>query len=165
MVSKVCDNLHLEEDRYIQILQNLQVLVVDDNDDSLELVRMILEEYGTQVVTAASAREAFNVMTQSGGYVNAPFKPDVLISDIAMPFEDGYWLIHQIRTLSPNKGGLVPAIALTACAAAEEQTRSLAAGFQVYLPKPIEPDDLVAVVAHLAEQKFCMKRCDIPRAS
>jgi CheY-like chemotaxis protein len=157
MVSTVCDNWHLEQDRF-KILANLQVLVVDDNDDSLELVRMILEEYGTKVVIAASAREAFNVMTQSAGYANAPFQPDVLISDIAMPFEDGYWLIHQIRTLSPKQGGLIPAIALTACAAQEERIRSLEAGFQVHLPKPIEPDDLVAVVAHFAEQKFGMKR-------
>lgn len=156
MVSNVCDNWHLEEDRF-KILADLQVLVVDDNDDSLELVRMILEEYGTQVVTAASAREAFNVMTKSTGYTNAPFQPDLLISDIAMPSEDGYWLMHQIRTLSPHQGGLIPAIALTAYAAKEEQIRSLEAGFQVHLPKPIEPDDLVAVVAHLAEQTFGMK--------
>lgn len=156
MVSNVCDSWHLEEDRF-KILADLQVLVVDDNDDCLELVRMILEEYGTQVVTVASARECFKVMTQSTGYANAPFKPDILISDIAMPFKDGYWLIHQIRTLSPHQGGLIPAIALTACAAQEERTRSLAAGFQVHLPKPIEPDDLIAVVAHLAEQTFGMK--------
>lgn len=156
MVSNVCDNWHLEEDRF-KILADLQVLVVDDNEDSLELVRMILEEYGTQVVTAASAREAFNVMTQSAGYANAPFQPDILISDIAMPFEDGYWLMHQIRTLSPHQGGLIPAIALTAYAAQEEQIRSLEAGFQVHLPKPIDPDELVAVVAHLAEQTFGIK--------
>jgi two-component system, chemotaxis family, CheB/CheR fusion protein len=156
MVSNVCDNWHLEEDRF-KILADLQVLVVDDNEDSIELVRMILEEYGTQVVTAASAREAFDMMTQSTGYTNATFKFDVLISDIAMPFEDGYWLIHQIRTLSLHQGGLIPAIALTAFAAADEHTRSLEAGFQVHLPKPIEPDDLVAVVAHLAEQKFGME--------
>lgn len=156
MVSNVCDSWHLEEDRF-KILADLQVLVVDDNEDSLELVRMILEEYGTQVVTAASAREAFNVMTQSAGYANAPFKPDILISDIAMPLEDGYWLIHQLRSLSPHQGGLIPAIALTACAAQEERTRSHEAGFQVHLPKPIEPDDLVAVVAHLAKPTFGMK--------
>lgn len=156
MVSNVCDSWHLEEDRF-KILKNLQVLVVDDNHDSLELVRMILEEYGTQVVTAASAKEGFNVMRQSADYTTASFKPDILISDIAMPFEDGYWLIHQIRSLSPHQGGLIPAIALTACAAQEERTRSLAAGFQVHLSKPIEPDDLVAVVAHFAEQKFGMR--------
>ncbi|AFZ21055.1 response regulator [Allocoleopsis franciscana] len=156
MISNTCDNWHLEEDRF-KILENLQVLVVDDNEDSLELVRIILEDYKTQVVTVTSAREAFKVMKQSTGYRKAPFKPDVLISDIAMPFEDGYWLIQQIRTLSPNQGGLIPAIALTAYAAKEEQIRSLAAGFHVHLPKPIEPDELVAVVAHLAEQTFGIK--------
>jgi two-component system, chemotaxis family, CheB/CheR fusion protein len=155
MVSTVCDNWHPEEDRF-KILENLQVLVVDDNEDSIELVRMILEEYGTQVVTAASAREAFNMMTPSAGYANAPFKPDVLISDIAMPFEDGYWLIHQLRSLSPHQGGLIPAIALTACATQEERIHSLEAGFQVHLLKPIEPDEIVAVVADLAEQTLGM---------
>lgn len=151
MISNACDNWHLEEDRF-KILENLQVLVVDDNEDSLELVRMILEDYKTQVVTVTSAREAFKVIKQSTGYREAPFKPDVLISDIAMPLEDGYWLIHQIRTLCPNQGGRIPAIALTACVVEEERTRSLEAGFQIHLPKPVEPDELVAVVVHLAEQ-------------
>jgi CheY-like chemotaxis protein len=146
MVSKLCDNWHLEEDRYFPTLEGLQVLVVDDNDDSLELVKIILEEYGIQVVTTASASEALAALIQ--------FKPDILISDIAMPLEDGYCLIRQIRNFSPKHGGLIPAIALTACVLEEERTRALEAGFQIHLPKPVDPDELVAVIALLAEQKI-----------
>lgn len=143
MISKICDNLHLEEDRNLQSLEGLQVLVVDDNQDSLELVKIILEGYGTRIVTATSACEAIDAIAQ--------FKPDVLISDIAMPSEDGYTLIRKIRTLSPEQGGLIPAVALTACVVQEERVRAFEAGFQVHLPKPLEPDQLIAVVANLAK--------------
>ena len=145
MVSKTCDNWHLEEDRAFPHLKSLRALVVDDNEDSLELVRFILEEYGIQVLTAASASVALPAI--------ARFLPNILICDIAMPELDGYWLIHQIRTLSPKQGGLIPAIALTACVLEEEQIHAIEAGFERYLPKPIEPDELVAVVAQLTETK------------
>jgi CheY-like chemotaxis protein len=144
MLSEVWGNWYSHDQTQAYSLESLRVLVVDDNDDSLELVRIILEEYGTQVLTALSARQAFEAFLQ--------FKPDVLISDIAMPGEDGYSLIRRIRALSPQQGGLIPAIALTACVVAEERLRSLTSGFQVYLPKPLDPGELVATVANLAEE-------------
>lgn len=77
-------------------------------------------------------------------------KPDILISDIGMPNQDGYSFIAQVRALTSDQGGQLPAIALTAFARDEDRLRALEAGFQTYLPKPVEPDELVGVVAHLA---------------
>jgi CheY-like chemotaxis protein len=76
----------------------------------------------------------------------------VLISDIAMPQHDGYWLIEQVRALPPERGGATPALALTAYVRAEEQARVLAAGFQHYVPKPVAPDELRALVARIARE-------------
>ncbi len=123
-------------------LDGLQVLVVDDSTDTLELLTFILEQCNAQVITAASAAEAFEAITKS--------KPDILISDIGMPEEDGYSLIARVRSLEAERGGQIPAIALTAFARDEERTRTLCAGFQVHVPKPVEPAKLVAVVANLA---------------
>lgn len=147
MMSELYNNSHPNKDRTIESLDSLWVLVVDDNDDSIELVRIILEEYGTKVVTASSAREALKAITE--------LKPDILISDIAMPSEDGYWLIRQIRGLPDEQGSSIPAIALTACVAQDERRRSLEAGFQIYLSKPTDPYELVEVVATLAQPKLC----------
>jgi CheY-like chemotaxis protein len=122
----------------------LRVLLVDDNIDNLELLAIILEQYGTEVITAASAAEAIQAIAQS--------IPDILISDIAMPLEDGYSLIRQIRKLPPEQGGLIPAIALTAYAKNEDRLLALEAGFQMHLPKPIDPDELIAVVMKLVQQ-------------
>jgi CheY-like chemotaxis protein len=124
-------------------LDGLRVLVVDDNIDTLELVTVILEQYGTEVITAASAAEALEAIAQ--------FVPHILISDIAMPGADGYWLIRKIRSLEATQGGFLPAIAMTAYASAEERTRALDAGFQMHVPKPVDPFDLVAVIAKLAQ--------------
>jgi PAS domain S-box-containing protein len=123
-------------------LDGLQVLVVDDSTDTLELLTFILEQCNAQVITAASAAEAFDAIAKS--------KPDILISDIGMPEEDGYALIARIRSLEAERGGQIPAIALTAFATEEERIRTLCAGFQVHVPKPVEPAKLVAVVANLA---------------
>jgi CheY-like chemotaxis protein len=144
MMPASCDNGHLNTDRNteLQTLEGKVVLSVDDNVDSLLLLSFILSEYGVQVITAASASEGLETF--------ARFLPDVLVCDIAMPLEDGYSLIRKIRNLPPHLGGLIPAIALTACAGEEERRRSLEAGFQRHLLKPIEPDELVAVVASLA---------------
>ena len=121
-------------------LQGLRVLVVEDEVDSREFVRTVLEDAGAQVMTAASAREALEAIKI--------LKPDVLLSDIGMPLEDGYTLIRQVRALSG--GADIPAAALTAYARAEDRARSLREGFQIHLPKPVDPDELVAVVASLA---------------
>jgi len=117
--------------------------VVDDNADTLELVSFILEEYGTEVITAASATEAIAAIAQ--------FNPNILISDIAMPGVDGYSLIRKVRTLSSERGGQIPAIALTAYASEEERSRLLDSGFQMHIAKPVDPAKLVAVVANLAQ--------------
>jgi CheY-like chemotaxis protein len=128
--------------------------VVDDNVDTLELVTIILGEYGTEVITAASATEAIEAITQGARSASAQLKPNILISDIAMPGVDGYSLIRKVRTLSSEQGGQIPAIALTAYASEEERTRILDAGFQMHIPKPVEPSELVAVVAKLAQTRL-----------
>jgi CheY-like chemotaxis protein len=125
-------------------LDGLRVLVVDDNIDSLELITVILDQYGIEIITATSAVEAIEAIAQS--------IPDILISDIAMPLEDGYSLIRKIRKLSPAQGGQIPAIALTAYAKHEDRLLALEAGFQMHVPKPVDPFELVTVVAKLAQQ-------------
>jgi CheY-like chemotaxis protein len=81
------------------------------------------------------------------------FKPDVLVSDIGMPLEDGYSLIRKVRQLSAEQGGEIPAIALTAYARAEDRMKAIASGFQMHISKPVEPAELVTVVASLARHK------------
>jgi CheY-like chemotaxis protein len=126
----------------IPSLDGLRVLVVDDQRDTLELIAFILSEYGADVRTAASASEALDAIAQS--------VPDILISDIGMPEEDGYSLLARVRALPAEQGGLLPAIALTAFAREEERVRALKAGFSRHVPKPVEPAELVIVAANLA---------------
>jgi CheY-like chemotaxis protein len=123
-------------------LQALRVLIVDDDRDTLEVVKQLLEQAGADVTAAASAEEALEELRR------AP--PDVLLSDIGMPGQDGYELIRRVRQLAPEQGGRVPAAALTAFAHGEHRQQALSAGFQLYLPKPIEPSELTAAVARLA---------------
>lgn len=142
MIFVACDNSHLDEDREFQILNGLCIVVVDDNADSLELVSIILEGYGARVSVAQSASEALDAIART--------QPNILISDIAMPEIDGYELIRQIRIQESRQGGFLPAIALTAYARDEERLLALNAGFQMHVSKPIEPIELVAVVAQFA---------------
>lgn len=123
-------------------LSGLQVLIVDDELDTREFLVTALEQYGAKVTAAASAGEAFRLLER--------LKPDVLVSDIGMPVEDGYALIRRIRALAPEQGGQIKAAALTAYAREEDRILALKAGFQMHVPKPIEPMQLVAVVANLA---------------
>jgi CheY-like chemotaxis protein len=125
-------------------LEGLRLVVVDDDVDTLELITFILEEYNVQVTTATSASEALKAIARSS--------PDIIISDIAMPGEDGYSLMRKVRSLEPEQGGHIPAIALTAFAREEDRILALDAGFQRHIPKPVDPFELVAVVAKLAEQ-------------
>ncbi len=127
-------------------LEGLRVLVVDDDADSRQLVAFVLEQHGAAVTTATAAADVLAALR------NAPAhqRPELLLSDINMPDTDGYTLLRQIRALSPEQGGQTPAIALTAYARAEDRTQALLAGFQVYLPKPVSPEELVKVVAQLA---------------
>ncbi len=123
-------------------LSDLRVLIVDDEPDTRDLLRTVLEGCDSVVMVAASVIEAFEVFTD--------WKPDVLVSDIGMPQEDGYSLIRKVRAWEQQHGGRVPAIALTAYARVEDRVHVLQAGFQVHVPKPIEPAELLAVVASLA---------------
>jgi CheY-like chemotaxis protein/anti-sigma regulatory factor (Ser/Thr protein kinase) len=123
-------------------LRARRVLVVDDEPDARELIRAILESGGASVATAASAEEAFESLRAS--------PPDVLVSDVGMPREDGYSLIKRVRALSIEQGGRTPAVALTAYARAEDRARALAAGFDHHVTKPVEPQELLLVVADLA---------------
>jgi PAS domain S-box-containing protein len=123
-------------------LRGLNILVVDDDADSLDFVEFVLELYGATVTKATSALAALQI------FVKSP--PDVLVSDIGMPQMDGYELLRQIRLLSLEKGGKIPAIALTAYAGEYDQKQAIAAGFQMHIPKPVDPDTLAAAVAKLA---------------
>jgi CheY-like chemotaxis protein len=123
-------------------LDGLHVLVCDDEEDSRLLVTVVLERCGASVTSVSSAQEAMAVLQQS--------RPDVLISDIGMPGEDGYSLIKRVRSLSAEDGGRIPAAALTAYARVEDRMKALRTGFQIHLPKPVEPAELVTVVANLA---------------
>jgi PAS domain S-box-containing protein len=120
-------------------LSGVRVLVVDDEHDTREVLSVMLTRYGAEIRTAGSAAEALEVFGQ--------WLPDVLVSDIGMPGEDGYALIKKIRALPPENGADVPAIALTAFASAQDKKIALAAGFQRHLAKPVEPVALAKNVA------------------
>ncbi|MBH8562666.1 PAS domain-containing protein [Nostoc sp. CENA67] len=128
----------------IPALNGVRVLIVDDEPEIRELFTTVLEVYGVEVTTVTSAKEALSaLMANSSGY-------DILLSDIGMPEENGYTLIRQVRALSPEAGGEIPAAALTAYAREEEYKEALAAGFQMHLAKPVEAKQLLFVVAKLA---------------
>lgn len=125
-------------------LVGVHVLVVDDDADARRLLRTVLQYCGALVTVTASAREAMSVV--------ARVMPDALVSDMAMPHEDGYWLIRELRALPPTRGGAIPAIALTAHGAAHGPDRTLGAGFQAHLRKPIDPWELCRAVAGLVRR-------------
>ena len=146
-------------------LTGVSVLLVEDDDDSRNLLRLVLARYGARVVSAASSSEALDF------FVREP--PDIVISDIGMAEEDGYDLIRKLRSL-PVQGSLltsrairvtdpslvthdllvpnvIPAIALTGYATVKDRERALSAGYQIHLAKPVEPDDLVAAILSLVD--------------
>jgi signal transduction histidine kinase/CheY-like chemotaxis protein len=123
-------------------LMGLRLLAVDDDRASLELIMTMLANAGAEVRVGASAAEALKILQD--------WRPDVLISDIEMPGEDGYALIQKVRSLDAEGGGSVPAVALTAYGRPEDRHRSTAAGFSVHVPKPVDPAQLVTIVAGLA---------------
>ena len=126
------------------LLKGLRVLIVDDDRDTREMLKMVLEGCEAYAHTAASGPEALQMLKR----VN----PNVLISDIGMPQMDGNQLIRKIRSLTPDQGGQIPAAALTAYAGVEDRMRSLLAGYQIHLAKPVDPAELIAVVASLARR-------------
>jgi PAS domain S-box-containing protein len=125
-------------------LTGWRVLVVDDEPDTLEVVRMMLAQFGADVRVAASSNGAFEVFLE--------WHPDVLVSDVGMPDQDGYDLITKVRALSPEQGGDTPAAALTAHVGDEDRSRALAAGYQAHIKKPVDPLTLGVAVAGLGRR-------------
>jgi signal transduction histidine kinase/CheY-like chemotaxis protein len=123
-------------------LHGLRILVVDDEADTRQVISTVIERTGAEVKTCESAHEALELLQQ--------WHPDVLMSDIAMPGEDGYSFINKVRALSVDQGGHTPAAAITAYAREEDRQRVLEAGFQMHIPKPVSSSRLVAMIAHLA---------------
>ncbi len=124
-------------------LAGIQILVVDDDADSLDFVVFVLEQSGAEVIAVSSPFAALERLAQ--------LKPDVLVSDISMPEMDGYTLIRQVRTWTVEQGGKIPAIALTAFARNYDQQQALKAGFQIHLPKPLDPEELVTAVVSILQ--------------
>jgi CheY-like chemotaxis protein len=129
-------------------LSGLRVMIVDDERDARDVLVAVLEQRGAKVTAAASASEALEALARAS---NGSF-PDVLVSDIGMPGEDGFDLIARVRALEVERGGHIPAIALTAYARAEDRARVLAAGFQRHVAKPVEPSTLATTVFNLARR-------------
>lgn len=126
-------------------LNNRRILIVEDDADTQALLKTVLERHGAEVIIADSSAGALTEVERR--------KPDVIISDIGMTGENGYEFIRKIRSLPPEKGGHIPAVALTAYAGVGDRRRALLAGFQTHLPKPVEPDDLLAVILSLTFQR------------
>ena len=127
-----------------QAIAGLKVLVVDDDPDARDLVRRLLEDCNVQVITTGDAKEALSAVKRE--------QLDVLVSDIGMPGSDGYELIQRVRSLGSEGAAAIPALALTAYARPEDRTKALRAGFQMHLAKPVDPRELIAVVASLGRR-------------
>jgi len=126
-------------------IADLRVLVVDDEDDTREMLHSLLQGCRVDVRLAASAAEALAAVRTE--------PPDLLLSDIGMPGEDGLSLIAQVRALPPESGGRIPAVALTAYARMEDRARALHAGFDNHVAKPVEPIELLAVISSFARRR------------
>jgi CheY-like chemotaxis protein len=129
-----------------QLLSGLNVLLVDDDSDTLTLMATALTRRHANVTAVSSAGEAIQAISRK--------RPDVLVSDIAMPDEDGYGLIERVRLLENGEAENIPAVAITAYAKDEDRKRALSAGFQIYLAKPVELTELISVVARAAKRDF-----------
>src|SRR6185295_2561690 len=145
--------LRLQPDEIVDVLEGngdrpnlagLRVLLVDDEPDTLEILRMILYQFGANVRGAGSTADAMNTFLE--------WKPDVLVSDLGMPEEDGYALIEKVRALKPEQGCDIPAAALTAHVRDEDRVMALAAGYQIHIKKPVDPAKLALAVAHLGKK-------------
>jgi CheY-like chemotaxis protein len=122
-------------------LYQLKVLVVDDDQDTRDLLEWVLERAGAEVVAVSSAKDAMAALEKE--------RPHILVSDIAMPEEDGLSLMRRIRALPRERGGRIPAVALTAHSLVQDRLQSLRAGFQSHVPKPVVPEELVEVVTSI----------------
>jgi CheY-like chemotaxis protein len=121
----------------VSTLENIKVLVVEDDRDTRDLVRRLLEAHRAEVIVAATAPEALDLLAST--------RPDILVSDIGLPDVDGYELMNRIRAMSDSLAK-IPAVALTAFAKPDDRTRALRAGFNAHVAKPIEPEELIAMV-------------------
>jgi PAS domain S-box-containing protein len=132
----------LASDRFLtedsRALRDYRVLIVDDETDTREMIKIVLEQHEAEVALAGSASEALEIYKS--------WKPNMLILDIGMPDEDGYSLLRKIRILEQETRERTPAVALTAYARSEDRIRALSAGFQLHLPKPIDPGELIAAL-------------------
>lgn len=124
-------------------LDNVQVLLVDDDPDTLQILTVLLGEQKAKVQGAASVAEAMEILQW--------YEPDVLVSDLGMPNEDGYALIEKLRAMDEKNGKQTPAVALTSYVRVADRTRALSAGFNMFVPKPVEPNELISAIAHLSE--------------
>jgi signal transduction histidine kinase/ActR/RegA family two-component response regulator len=127
-------------------LDGVRVLLVDDDPDALQILSVMLEQSKALVQVAGSVREALEVLEW--------YTPDVLVSDLAMPDQDGYSLISKVRQAEKENERQIPAVALTSYVRVEERARALSAGFNVFVPKPVQAEELVAAVANLAKPPF-----------
>jgi len=139
-------NVNQKPANALQLLSGLNVLLVDDDSDTLKLMETALTRRQANVTAVSSAGEAIQAISQR--------RPDVLVSDIAMPDEDGYGLIEKVRLLENGESQGIPAVAITAYAKDEDRERALSAGFQIYLAKPVELTELISVVARAAKRDF-----------
>jgi len=142
-VSKSTNGHRLSKPVSLQ-LKGLRVSIVDDDDDACNLLRFSLEMSGAEVKTSSSVSDAMQSLRE--------WRPDILLTDINMPGEDGYSLIRKVRALKPEQGSDIPAIALTAMARAEDSENALSAGFQIHLPKPVDIDELAEAIASLVRK-------------
>jgi CheY-like chemotaxis protein/two-component sensor histidine kinase len=124
-------------------LEGIKILVVDDDPDARQLLAAILEKCDAEVETCNSAASALTLFEK--------YNPDVLVSDIGMPEQDGYELIRQIREREKGSGKRLPAVALTAFARTEDRLKALSAGYNIHVPKPVEPAELLVVIANLTK--------------
>jgi CheY-like chemotaxis protein len=123
-------------------LDGLHILVVEDDADGLELMSTVIERAGARATAVASVRAALEALES--------LRPDAVVSDIGLPSEDGYALIRQVRAREAERGGFLPAVALTGYVHAEERAQVLAAGFQVHIAKPVDLAELIAAIAAVA---------------
>jgi PAS domain S-box-containing protein len=141
---------HVSTEQF-SIIEGVSALVVDDEAGARELVATLLKRYGARVRAVGSAAEAIAAITSE--------QPDVIVSDISMPDVDGYSLIRLVRELPPERGGMIPAIALTAYGRSIDRIEALSAGFQMHIPKPVEPAELAAVIASLTGRAGKTVKC------
>jgi hypothetical protein len=130
-------------DNHVKV-KGLRILIVDDETDTLDLLVAVLSQKGVEVKAETRVRDALETIEE--------WKPDIIVSDIAMPEEDGYSLIKKLRDLPPEQGGAIPAIALTAYVGVKERARVLESGFQMYVPKPVEPSELLSAIANFTSE-------------